>query len=106
VLPDVGHFKKIRIDAGLTAGASEGALVHQGRAGGHNHPVQLVVPDIVPDGFLTGLRTHEHVVSGDSDPAKGGGKLSHFFRVDPASNIEAAVANIYSDPSLHAYSVR
>jgi hypothetical protein len=55
LLPQVGHFHEIGIDAGRLQHLLEGGFVKPGGAGGHHHPVQAHFQNIILDFLLARL---------------------------------------------------
>ena len=48
LVPDIGHFKQIFVQAAGLKGFHENGFMGLGGAGGHHHPVQPVFPDQLP----------------------------------------------------------
>ena len=75
-----GHLKIIGIQTGAFAGALEGSFMKARRTGGHHHPVEAQLADILFNHFLAGVRTHEFVVPGYDHIFQGGDELGHLLQ--------------------------
>ncbi len=98
VLPDVGHLEEVGVEAAVLAAAPEGHLVHVGRAGGHDHPVELLVLDGLLDGGLTRLGARVHGVVGVHDVLEGQRPFGESSHIDGAGDVGAAMADEDADP--------
>ena len=67
--------------------------MHVRRAGGDDHPVELLVLDGLLDGGLARLGARVHEVLGVDDVLEGEGPLGQFGHVDGAGDVAAAVAD-------------
>jgi hypothetical protein len=97
LFPDVGHFKKVRIESCRVNGLPVGRFVHPGRASSDDYPVNAAVSDIVLNQVLAGVGTHVLIISGDGDMGKGFGKCRHLFDVNRCRNIDSAMTDKNAD---------
>ncbi len=100
LLPDVGNLALVGIEALRGRGLAEGGLVHRRRAGGHHHPVQIVLADGLFDDVLARVGTHIFVINGVSHAWIFADLLRHPLDIYRASNVNAAVADKNAD-SFH-----
>ena len=104
VLPDVGHFEQVGVQPRLDAGGSEGGLVQPGGAGGHDHPIELVLPDVGLDLLLARIRTGVHRVRGQHHIVQGSGISRNILAIEGPVDVQAAVADV--DPYPRAVPCR
>jgi hypothetical protein len=71
--------------------------MHSRRTGGHDHPINAVVSDVVLDQILTGIRTHILIISGDGDSGKGLGISPYLFDIYCRSNVDTTMTDINTD---------
>ena len=97
VLTGVHHLEIKRIQAGRRRRLPEGVLVQQGRARRHHNAVQPVLPDVLLDQLLPGIRTHILVIPRHGHIGQRRRILAHRLDVHHAGNIGSAVANVIAD---------
>ncbi len=107
LLADIHLRVLVGIEPGSLRHLAEGLCVQLGRAGGHDHPVQLVILDVRHDLLLGRVRAREHGRAGDLDPGLVLDGLDHPLDIDVVGDVAAAVADIDADPALaHAASLQ
>ncbi len=97
VLAQVRHLHQVRVQPHVPDAAAERRLVHPGRAGGDDHPVELVLDDGLLDLLLARLGARVLVADGGHDAGQRRGVLRHRLRVDGAGDVAAAVADEHTD---------
>ena len=66
LLPHGYHVKRSEwIETGPLTGRPKGFFVHARGTGSHDHPGEMVLPDIFFDQLLAGIGAHEQVVPGN-----------------------------------------
>ncbi len=75
--------------------------MHVRRAGGHDHPVELLLLDGLLDGGLPGLGARVHDVLGVDDVLEGERPLGDILDVDGGGDVAAAMAD--EDPDPHDF---
>ncbi len=68
--------------------------MHGRGAGGHHHPVELELANVVLNQVLARLAAHVFVVAGHGDVGERSGVLGDFADVDDAGDVGAAVADV------------
>ena len=101
---DVGHLKVVGVDPRLLDHGAECDLVHPRRAGSDDHPVQVIVVDVLLDHLLTGIATHVHMVAGHDHVGQRGRVFGHGHRIDRGRDIGPALADVDADPGRHVLS--
>jgi len=97
VLPDVHHLEKIRIEPPFLGGHAERMLMEEGRAGGDDDPVELVLADVGDDEFLARVGTHVLVVAGDDHVRERPGETGDLRDIHGTRDIVPAVTDVKSD---------
>ena len=94
---NVGHFKKVGVEAcGLNDFTVRG-FVHPGRAGGHHHALKTKRPDVVLDQFLPGIGAHILIVASNGDIGQGLSKGRYLVNIHRIRDIDAAMTDIKTD---------
>ena len=98
LVPDVGHIEEVGVEAHLLDGLLEHGHVGPGGAGGHHHPVQVVLLDGVQDLVLGVGGAGEEVLVREDHAGQGGGVFRQFRHVDDPADVDAAVADKDAHP--------
>ena len=72
--------------------------MHGGRTGRHNHPVQMLLLDVLHDKVLPGIRTHVGVGPRDDNVGLFFGKPTHRLDIHMVRNVDPTVADIDTNP--------
>ena len=102
LVADVGHFEEVGVEARLPDGLLEHGHVGPGGAGGHHHPVELVLLDEIQNLTLGVRGAGEQVLVGHRHPRQGGDVFGEGRDVDDAADVDAAVADEDADARLLA----
>jgi len=94
---NIRDVEKIGIDSLLGQGIPEGGLMHPGRAGSNDHPVNAKLPYVVLDEILPWIGAEIPVVPGYFDTAKGCKTLNQFPTIDRSGDIGSTVADVNPD---------
>ncbi len=97
------HLEKIWVEPGPLTSTLKGLLMKSWRTGGHHNPVKVKFLNVLFDHLLAGIWTHEFIISSDHYIFQFPGKSSYFFYTDFSSDINAAMADIKTQPNGHAY---
>ena len=74
--------------------------MHQGRAGGHYYPVELIFLDVLFDHRLTWIRAHISVGSRDNYMGEAASIRGDSIDINYAAYVRAALANVNADSWL------
>ena len=100
LIANIGHFKKILVQAAGFDGLHKNRLVGFGRTGGHNNPVELVFFDDLLHPILGILAAGEQILSCVNNIRKGFGIFFHVLDVDDSGDVDTAIADKDADPWL------
>ena len=100
VLPDIGHFEVILVNAALPERIAEQRFQGPGGAGGHNHPVELFFLDGLRDGIGRIGGTGKQLLGSVDNVRKRLAIFHHRRHIDHFSDIGAAMAYKNTDPGL------
>jgi len=98
LVPDVGHFEKILIEARITDKGAEDRLMGPSGARCHDDPVKRFFMDDVFDLLLGVLGTGEKVLIGEDDIGESFGVVLHIGDIDDTPDVDAAIADKDADP--------
>ena len=102
LVADIGHLEQIPVQAAGLQGLHEHRGMGFRTAGGDDHPIQLVLEDLILDLGLGILAAGEEVVV-DKDYARQGCRIFlQAGNIDDAGDIGAAVADKDADPRFQA----
>jgi hypothetical protein len=102
MLPDADHVKGfVWIQPGPLAGSPEGIFVHSGRTGGYDHAVKIMLFDVCFHQLLSGVRTHEEIITAHHHTGQGCSIFCNLLNPDSVGNIDPAVTNIKPNPLRH-----
>jgi hypothetical protein len=87
LVADIGHLEQVFIEPFTFQYLAKDGLVRPGRTGRHHHLVNHPVLDILADDFLSGIGTHEQILSRHSDIRQGFGMFADLFNIDDAADI-------------------
>src|SRR4030043_857480 len=98
---NVGHLKKVRIEAGGSNSISIGIFVHSWRTGSNYDPIDTKISDVIFNEILTRIGTHILIISGNGDMGKGLGEYRYLLNIPGRCNIDPTMTDIYTD--LHHF---
>ncbi len=102
LVPDVSHLEEVGVQPRVLQGLPEQRLVRAGRAAGDDHPVQVVLQDLLTYVLLGVLGAGVQVALGVHDIGEAPRVLHHRRDVHNAPDVYAAVADEDADPWLEA----
>ncbi len=100
LVADVGHFKQVFVQPAGLQGFHEHRFVGLGAAGGHDHPVELVLLDFFLDFLLGVLAAGEEILIREDHVGQPFGISLDGRHIDHAADVDAAVADKYTDARL------
>jgi len=74
--------------------------MHQGRTGGHDNAVELVLGYVLLDQLLAGLGAHKLVVLGDRNVRQTLSEADDLGHIHRGRDVRAAVADVDAYPDL------
>jgi hypothetical protein len=75
-------------------------------AGRNNHPVEVMLHDVIFDHLLAGLRAGVLVLLNDDDIGKCSGVLGDSTTINGSGNVQATVTDIDSDSEIFLIALR
>ena len=93
LLPDIGNFQHVRVQAGPADCLAKCGFMHPGGAGANHHTGKAVLPDGLHDQVLSGLGTHIRILCGVDNPRFFSKGLRHLDHIHGGGNVGAAPAD-------------
>src|SRR4030042_655908 len=99
-LPNVSHLINKRVQPSLRNSPPKRRLMHPRRTSSDNNPIQLVIPNALPNLFLPRVGTRITIRLNINHSGQFTRILSYIFNINGSSNVEPTVTDKHTDARL------